>query len=162
MPPKCNPSGRLPWKRRSETIFARLSSKPAGLLPARMGPPRVWESRGLRFTSACKSWASHVPTRIPFRHSRAGGRLLDIVFSGLAYLTSIALVVGFYSPSLTSTPTLTAALVWPFRWQSKHATPKTWMLAAVIRRLVELLLRGWGERQQPQAFQLFGIQDAVE
>jgi len=36
------------------------------------------------------------------------------------------------------------------------------MLAAVIRRLVELLLRGWGERQQPQAFQLFGIQDAVE
>jgi len=35
------------------------------------------------------------------------------------------------------------------------------MFSAAIRRLVELLLREW-RQQQPQTFQLFGIQDAVE
>src|SRR6266403_2465352 len=43
--------------------------------------------------------------------------------------------------------------------KARHS--QTWMFAAAIRRLVELLLRE-GRGQQPQAFQLFGIQDAVE
>src|ERR1700688_84431 len=43
--------------------------------------------------------------------------------------------------------------------KARHS--QTRMFAAAIRRLVELLLREWGE-QQPQPFQLFGIQDAVE
>src|SRR6202022_3308786 len=43
----------------------------------------------------------------------------------------------------------------------KARDSQTWMFAAAIRRLVELLLREWRE-QQPQAFQLFGIQHAVE
>src|SRR5258708_16922971 len=72
MPPKCTPWGRLRWKTQSETIFARLSSKLAGLLPAQMGRLHDWESRGPRFISACKSSASRAPTRIPFRHSRLG------------------------------------------------------------------------------------------
>src|ERR1700730_11410326 len=43
----------------------------------------------------------------------------------------------------------------------KARDSQTWMFDTAIRRLVELLLREWGE-QQPQAFQLFGIQHAVK
>src|SRR5437588_13019467 len=70
MPPKRNPVARLPWRTQSEATFARPSNIPAGLSPVQTGPPHVWESRGPPFTSGCKSWASHVPTRIHFLRSR--------------------------------------------------------------------------------------------
>jgi formate hydrogenlyase transcriptional activator len=47
---------------------ARLG--PAGLCLVPMEPRRDWESRGLRFTSACKNLASRVPRRIPFPRNR--------------------------------------------------------------------------------------------
>jgi transcriptional regulator with PAS, ATPase and Fis domain len=40
-----------------------------GLSPVPTGRPHVWESRGLRFTSGCKSSASRVPREISFRRS---------------------------------------------------------------------------------------------
>src|SRR6266404_1536014 len=70
MPPKRNPLDQLPWRMRSETTFARLSSRLGGLSPVPTGPPHVWESRGPPFTSGCKSLASLVPTRIHFFRSR--------------------------------------------------------------------------------------------
>jgi len=61
----------LRWRMRSESIFAGLSRKPDGLSPAQTARPRGWESRGLRFTFACKSWESRVPTGIRFPYNAA-------------------------------------------------------------------------------------------
>src|SRR6266550_6150246 len=74
MPPKRNPLDQLPWRTRSETTFARLSSTPVGLSPAPTERPHVWESRGPRFTSGCKSSASHVPTSIYFPRRRVASQ----------------------------------------------------------------------------------------
>ena len=42
------------------------------------GRRRAWESRGLHFTSACKSWASPAPTRIPLRHNKVGVTRIEL------------------------------------------------------------------------------------
>src|SRR5580658_1546297 len=51
----------LPWRMRNATISARLSSTLAEWSEVRTGLRSVWESSELRFISACKSLASHVP-----------------------------------------------------------------------------------------------------
>src|SRR5260370_27504258 len=81
MPPKRNPLDQLPWRTRSETTFARLSSRLGGLSPVPTGPPRVWESRDPPFTSGCKSLASLVPTRIHFPRSRVASLRGQILHS---------------------------------------------------------------------------------
>ena len=50
--------------------------------------------------------------------------------------------------------------VCPFAWQSKQTTPRLGRRTAVFR-LVELLLRKWRDKQ-PQAFELFRIENPVE
>src|ERR1700676_3148906 len=70
MTPKWKQLGRLRCKTQSETTFAKFSSRRGGLSLAPTARPHDWESRGLRFTSACKSWASRVTRGISFRHSR--------------------------------------------------------------------------------------------
>src|ERR1700746_45711 len=54
----------------SETTFARFSKKHGGLSPVPTGRPHVWESRGPRFISGCKSLAFHVPREVPSSRSR--------------------------------------------------------------------------------------------
>src|SRR6476620_10759379 len=70
MPPKRNPLGQRPWRTRSESTFARFSSRHAGLSLAPTGRLHVWESRGPPFTSGCKDSASHVPSETLSPRSR--------------------------------------------------------------------------------------------
>ncbi len=55
---------------RDHTTFSRLSSTPAGLSPVPTGLLHVWESRGLLFTSECKSWESQDQPRISILRSK--------------------------------------------------------------------------------------------
>ena len=54
-----------------------------------------------------------------------------------------------------------AAFVWPLAWQSKQATPELRLEAAAVVGRVELLLRE-RRHQQPQSFELLGIEDVLE
>ena len=56
-----------------------------------------------------------------------------------------------------------AAEVWPLTWQSKQATPcmPSGLLGLAVGGGVELLLRELRD-QQPQAFQVLGVEDALE
>ena len=54
-----------------------------------------------------------------------------------------------------------AAFVWPLAWQSKQATPRCGFEAAAVVGGVELLLRERRD-QQPQPFELLGIEDVLE
>jgi hypothetical protein len=49
----------------------------------------------------------------------------------------------------------------PILMAIKAGNSQTRMFRAAIRRLIELLLRKW-RQQQPQAFQLFGIENAIK
>ena len=51
--------------------------------------------------------------------------------------------------------------MWPFEWQSRHATPAAGAHRAPVLDLIELLLGERGQ-QQAQAVELFGVEDAVE
>src|ERR1700693_2280421 len=84
---------------RSETTFAKFLSKPGGLSRVQRGPLRGWELRGLRFTSACKSWAFHAPTGIPFPRNRFAFAMMrgSTLHRLTVYDLAVARIGGFIS-----------------------------------------------------------------